>query len=93
VAGLAAWPSNLALNASSAQVAATPQAHQAGAVVQYLLVEGVAGVLLGIVLAAAVLGAARGRRVAGARPAAVLGADAAGLAALDAHLASYLTPA
>jgi hypothetical protein len=66
-AGLAAWPSNLALNATSAQVAAAYQAHPAGAVAQYLLAEGLAGLLLGVVLAAALLPRAPGRL---ARPAA-----------------------
>jgi hypothetical protein len=92
VAGLAAWPSNLALNASSAQVAASHQAHQTGAVVQYLLVEGVAGVLLGIVLAA-VLGAAGGRRMAGARPAAVLGAVAVVISLVQCVLGLFLVAA
>jgi hypothetical protein len=67
VAGLAAWPANLALNATAGQVAAAYRAHHTGATVQYLLVEGVAGVLLGVVLAC-VLRAARdqvGRRAAG----------------------------
>jgi hypothetical protein len=50
VAGLAAWPSNLALNATAAQTTATYAAHPAQATVQYLLVEGIAGVLLGVVL-------------------------------------------
>jgi hypothetical protein len=50
-AGLAVWPVNLALNATAGQVAASYRAHPAEASVQYLLVEGLAGVLLGIVLA------------------------------------------
>ena len=49
--GLGAWPVNLALNATAGQAAASYRAHPAGAIVQYLLVEGLAGVLLGIVLA------------------------------------------
>jgi hypothetical protein len=65
-AGLAAWPSNLALNATSAQTAAAYQAHPAGAVAQYLLAEGLAGLLLGVVLAAVLLPRAPGRL---ARPA------------------------
>jgi hypothetical protein len=60
VAGLAAWPVNLALNATAGQAAASYRAHPAGAIVQYLLVEGLAGLLLGIVLAC-VLRAARDR--------------------------------
>ena len=60
VAGLAAWPVNLALNATAEQAAASYRAHPAEAVVQYLLVEGLAGLLLGTVLAC-VLRAARHR--------------------------------
>ena len=60
VAGLAIWPANLALNATAGQVAASYRAHPAQAVAQYLLIEGLAGVLLGIVLAC-VLRAARDR--------------------------------
>jgi hypothetical protein len=55
IAGLAAWPVNLALNASSAQVTAAFRQHPAEAVIQVLLVEGLAGVLLGVVLAEAFL--------------------------------------
>jgi hypothetical protein len=67
VAGLAIWPVNLALNATAGQVAASYRAHPAQAVAQYLLIEGLAGVLLGLVLVC-VLRAARdrvGRRAAG----------------------------
>ena len=74
VAGLAAWPANLALNATSAQVAAAHRAHVAGAATQYLLVEGLAGVLLGVVLAAALLRGRRAQAVAGRRWAIGLGA-------------------
>jgi hypothetical protein len=66
-AGLGAWPVNLALNATAGQTAAAYRAHPSGAVVQYVLVEGLAGVLLGVVLAC-VLRAGRDRvggRVAG----------------------------
>ncbi len=77
VAGLAAWPSNPPLNASGAQTAASYAAHPAQAIVQYLLVEGLAGVLLGIVLGCAVRSAAgRGQVDAKVRGAAVLGAVA-----------------
>jgi hypothetical protein len=55
VAGLAAWPVNLALNASAAKVTAAFRQHPAEAVIQFLLVEGLAGLLLGAVLAAALL--------------------------------------
>ena len=51
VVGLAVWPVNLALNATAAQVAATHRAHPAEASVQYLLVEGLAALLFGVVLA------------------------------------------
>ena len=77
VAGLAAWLSNLPLNASAAQTAASYAAHQGQAVVQYLLVEGLAGVLLGIVLGCAVRSAAgHGQVGARVRGVAVLGAVA-----------------
>jgi hypothetical protein len=85
-AGLAAWLSNPPLNASAAQTAASYAAHQGQAAVQYLLVEGLAGVLLGIVLGCAVRSAAgrsaarsaagRGQVGAKVRGAAVLAAVA-----------------
>jgi hypothetical protein len=59
VAGLAVWPVNLALNAQAAQVTAAFRQHPAEAAVQFLLVEGLAGLLLGVVLAAGILGGAR----------------------------------
>jgi hypothetical protein len=74
VSGLAVWPVNLPLNATAAQATASYAAHPAQAATQYLLAEGLAGLLLGIVLGCAVL--ARGpvtRRVKGA---AALGAGA-----------------
>lgn len=51
VVGLAVWPVNLAPNATAAQVAASHRAHPAEASVQYLLIEGLAALLFGIVLA------------------------------------------
>ena len=54
-AGLAVWPQNLPLNAPPAQVAASYAAHPAAAVTQYVLVEGLAGLLLGVVLAFALI--------------------------------------
>jgi hypothetical protein len=77
-AGLAAWPSNLALNATSAQVTAAYRMHPAGAVAQYLLAEGLAGLLLAVVLGSALLPLAQRRLAprAGARPAARLAAAA-----------------
>lgn len=53
--GLAVWPVNLSLDAPAAQVAASHRAQPVEAVSQYLLVEGLAGVLLGVVLASALL--------------------------------------
>jgi hypothetical protein len=54
-AGLAAWPKNLALNATDNQIASSYQAHPVGAASQYVLSEGLAGLLLGVVLAAALI--------------------------------------
>ena len=67
VAGLAAWPSNLPLNATAAQTTASYAAQPAQATVQYILVEGLAGVLLGIVLWCAVHSVVRGQAGARAR--------------------------
>ena len=53
IIGLAVWPVNLALNATAAQAAASHAAHPAAAITPYLLVEGLAGLLLGAVLASA----------------------------------------
>jgi hypothetical protein len=77
-AGLAAWPSNLALNATSTQVTAAYRAHPGGAVAQYLLAEGLAGLLLAVVLGCALLPLAQRRLTAraGGRPAAGLAAAA-----------------
>jgi hypothetical protein len=75
-AGLAVWPVNLALNATATQVASSYRAHPAGAVAQYLLTEGLAGILLGVVLACVLLPQVRGRMTARATGAAVLGAIA-----------------
>ena len=48
--GLLAWPANLALDATNAQVAESYRVHAGQAATQILLVEGLAGVLVGIVL-------------------------------------------
>jgi hypothetical protein len=64
--GLAVWPQNLPLNATGSQVAAGYRLHPAGAVAQYLLAEALAGLLLGIVLAAALI-FAEGRRAVRSR--------------------------
>lgn len=62
-AGLAVWPSNLDVAASGAQVVAVYTAHRVVAIIQYLLVEGLAAVALaGVVMA---LGQAARRRGAG----------------------------
>jgi hypothetical protein len=74
--GLAEWPSNLAVNATGAQVAASYEPHTAQAVVQYLLTEGFAGILLGIVLGYAVLGRSRGHLAVRPKGAALLAAIA-----------------
>ncbi len=50
IAGLLAWPSNLALDATNAEVAAAYRVHSAQAATQIVLVEGLAGLLLGVVL-------------------------------------------
>ena len=57
VAGLAVWPQNLPLNAPRAQVTASYAAHPAAAVTQYVMVEGLAGLLFGVVLAFALVSA------------------------------------
>ena len=50
IAGLIAWPSNLAIDASKREIVSLYAAHMSQARAQYLLVEGLAGVFLGIVL-------------------------------------------
>jgi hypothetical protein len=76
VAGLAAWPVNLPLNATAARTAASYAAHPAEAATQYLLAEGLAGLLLGAVLGFALLTRARGQAAPRVKAAAVLGAGA-----------------
>jgi hypothetical protein len=76
VTGLAEWPANLAVNATGVQVAASYEPHVAQAVVQFLLVEGLAGILLGTVLGYAVLGPYHGRLVVRHKGAALLAAIA-----------------
>jgi hypothetical protein len=92
VAGLAAWPVNLPLNATNAQVAASYRAHQAGAVSQYLLSEAVAGLLLGIVLAAALFGN-RDRSRARPWPAAAAAAGAVVISLVQAVVGMFLIAA
>jgi hypothetical protein len=48
--GLAAWPSNLSIDATKWEIVSLYAAHQSEATAQYLVVEGIAGVLLGMVL-------------------------------------------
>jgi hypothetical protein len=76
VAGLAAWPVNLPLNATAARTAASYAAHPAEAATQYLLAEGLAGLLLGAVLGFALLPRARGHATPRIKAAALLGAAA-----------------
>jgi hypothetical protein len=80
ITGLAAWPSNLPLNATAAQTTAAHAAHAAQAVTQYLLVEGLAGLLLGVVLGSALIAQRRGSRTP--RPGGGSGLRSAGTAAL-----------
>ena len=93
IAGLAVWPSNLALNATSAQVTAAYRSQAGPAMTQYLLVEGVAGVLLAVVLTCAVLPAQHGRLAARALPAAVLSAVAVAVSLAQCVLGLMLTAA
>ena len=91
-AGLAVWPQNLPLNAPPAQVAASYAAHPAAAVTQYLLVEGLAGLLFGVVLAFALVSAGerpavRNRLVAAIALAAVI------ISLVQAVLGMFLTAA
>ncbi len=78
VAGLAAWPANLPLNATAAQTTASYAAHPAQAAAQYLLVEGLAGLLLGVVLGCVLLPQIRAGMALMAGGAALLGAVAVG---------------
>ena len=92
-AGLAVWPVNLPLDATAAQTTASYAAHPAGAVTQYLLAEGLAGLLLGTVLGFALLTRARGRAAPRVKAAAVLGAGAVALSLTQCVLGLILTGA
>jgi hypothetical protein len=92
-AGLGAWPVNLALNASAAQVAASYRAHPAAAVTNYLLTEGLAGILLGMVLACVLLPQLRDRMTASTVGAAVLGAIAVAISLAQCVVGLLLTAA
>lgn len=63
VAGISAWPTNLSITAAPSAVVAAYQGHAAQALIQYALVEGVAGALI------AVLALLTARRHPGHRPA------------------------
>src|ERR1700722_5212415 len=93
VAGLAAWPNNLPLNATAGQTAAAYAAHPAQAAVQYLLVEGVAGLLLGVVLGCALLPRLRGGIRLPAAAAALLAVAAVGTSLAQCVLGLVLTGA
>jgi hypothetical protein len=93
VAGLAAWPVNLPLNATAAQTAASYAAHPAEAATQYLLAEGLAGLLLGIVLGCALLTRARGHAPLRVKAAALLGAGAVAISLTQCAIGLVLTSA
>jgi hypothetical protein len=91
--GLAEWPANLAVNATGARVVASYGPHTAQAAVQYLLVEGLAGVLLGIVLGYAFLGRSRGHLVVRPKGAALLAAVAVVVSVAQCVVGMFLTAA
>jgi hypothetical protein len=88
-AGLAVWPVNLPINAAGAQVAASYQAHPA----QYLLAEGLAGLLLGVVLAFAIFSRHRGQIVGRTSGAAAFGAVAVAISVTQCVIGLFLTAA
>jgi hypothetical protein len=92
-AGLAVWPVNLALNATATQVAASYRAYPAEAAAQYLLTEGLAGVLLGVVLACVLLPQVRGRTAGRTASAAVLGTIAVATSLAQCVIGLVLTAA
>ena len=92
-AGLAVWPVNLPINAAGAQVAASYQAHPAEAVAQYLLAEGLAGVMLGIVLAFAAFSRHRGQQTVRPWGAAALGGLAVVVSVTQCVIGMFLTAA
>jgi hypothetical protein len=90
VIGLAVWPSNLSVSASNAKVVDTYSSHEAAAVTQYLLVEGLAGIALAfVVLALGQAAARRGAHQVG-RAALVAGLGAATLSVIQAVLGVVL---
>jgi hypothetical protein len=92
-AGLAVWPVNLPINAAGAQVAASYQAHPAQAVAQYLLAEGLAGLLLSVVLAFASFSRHRGQIVGRTSGAAAFGAVAVAISVTQCVVGLFLTAA
>jgi hypothetical protein len=92
-AGLAVWPVNLPINAAGAKVAASYQAHPAEAVAQYLLAEGLAGVMLGIVLAFAVFSRHHGQQTVRPWGAAALGGLAVVVSVTQCVIGLFLTAA
>ena len=93
VAGLAVWPVNLPLNATAAQSAASYAAHPAQAATQYLLAEGLAGLLLAAVLGFALLALAGGKAGLRIKAAALLGAGAVAISLTQCVLGLILTSA
>jgi hypothetical protein len=93
VAGLAAWPVNLPLNATAARTAASYAAHPAEAATQYLLVEGLAGLLLGVVLGCALLTQRGGHGAVRVKAAVSLGAAAVATSLTQCVLGLVLTGA
>jgi hypothetical protein len=90
VIGLLIWPSNLRVTSSGAQVVAAMREHQGSAMVQYVLVEGVAAMMLAIVMIA--VGRAASRRGVGelGTIATVTGIAAAALSLVQAVLGLVL---
>jgi hypothetical protein len=92
-AGLGVWPVNLALNATATQVATSYRAHPAEAVTNFLLTEGLAGILLGVVLACVLHPQLRDRVTARTAGAAVLGALAVAISLAQCVTGLLLTAA
>jgi hypothetical protein len=90
IAGLFEWPSNLAIDSTGRQVVGLYSDHPSQAAVQYLLVEGVAGVLLGTTLIYLLREARRRSPDARLLGAAVLGLGAAALSVLQCVLGLIL---
>jgi hypothetical protein len=93
LAGLAVWPTNPSVTASSATVVSDYTGHQGVAVTQYVLVEGLAG--LAVVALVLALGKATRRHVAGGlgRVAVLAGIGAAIVSLLECALGLWLAGA